>query len=89
MANIYYQLFDRSKKSTDIKFAQFGFQPHNTDLAGLVTAMAARNDTSVDNIRLFVYETKRQWESCKHEWSSRVLAEYRRRRSTTLIPSAS
>ena len=89
MANIYYQLFDRSRESTDIDFAQFGFQSHNTDLAGLVTAMAARNDTSVDNIRLFVYETRRQWESCKNEWSSKVLDEYRRKRSTAQNPAAS
>ena len=72
MKQIYYQLFDRTKKPENLDFATFGHQSCVNDFAGLVTDMARRNGSSPEDIRLFIFPTRRQWESARLEWLHKV-----------------
>lgn len=72
MKHIYFQVFDISKDPNSIEYAYFGNQPINSDLAGWVRTMAYTNNSSVDYIRLFIYETKQSWEKAQEDWVSRI-----------------
>lgn len=62
MKNLYYQLFDRTRKPEDPNFAHFGKQPICNDFAGVVEAFAKHNRVAVSDVRMFFYETKEQWQ---------------------------
>jgi hypothetical protein len=72
MANVYYQMFDRTRKPHDPNFAHFWSQPMNNDLAGVVLAFAKHNRVEPSEVRLFLYETKKAWERAMNAWLAGV-----------------
>ena len=65
---IYLLVFDRSRDWHDPNCCDFLKLPLGTDLAGHITSKAKRNNTTPDNIRMFVYESKRIWDGQRTEW---------------------
>lgn len=64
----YIHLFDHTREWGDPKCCRF-FRLHwNNDLAGLVTEMAKDNGTTPDNIRMFIYPTREQWQKQIDNW---------------------
>lgn len=72
MEHIYFQVVDTSKNSDSIEYAFFGEAPINRDLAKWITHIAKRNRSSVDDIRLFVFESKKAWDKAILWWISGI-----------------
>lgn len=72
MKHIYFQLIDISKDCESRDYAYYGRSPINCDLAGWITSMAYHNKSSISDIRLFIYPTKKQWDDVRTEWMKRV-----------------
>lgn len=69
---IYLHLIDTSVRPEDPRSFQFVEQPSTNDIAGLVLSMARANESSPEDIRLFVSPTKREWDTLRHERHSRT-----------------
>lgn len=72
MKHIYFQVIDISKASTDVNYSYFGEAPINHDIAGYVTSMANRNKSNINDIRLFIFESKKAWNEAMREWVSKI-----------------
>lgn len=58
MKHIYFQVIDISKQSNSLEFAYFGASPICYDIAGYVTDMARRNNSSIIYDYLFLRPKK-------------------------------
>lgn len=69
---IYLLVFDNTKEWHDPKCCSFYRHHTNSDMAGYVTAKAEMNMVSPDDIRMFIYESKKNWEEARRDWVSKV-----------------
>lgn len=72
MKHIYFQVFDVSRKYNTAEYAYFGELPINSDLAGQVKCLARWNKSSIDDIRLYIYPSKKAWNEVRTEWLKQV-----------------
>ena len=70
--NRYYILFDTTKHYGDIYHAQYLQTRTNTDLIGFVIGFAQRNKTSIDDVRLMEFNTKKEYEASYKNWIDKV-----------------
>ena len=72
MKKLYYFIFDTTIPYSKPKHAFYTSTYTNCDILGTVTSFAQRNNTDVSNIRLFICETKKQWEESYNKWISQI-----------------
>lgn len=70
--NLFIHLFDRTKDWEDPHCCRFVKIHYNNDLAGLVTDMARSNQSTPDDIRMFVYPTAAVWQKQLNDWRARI-----------------
>ena len=70
--NRYYILFDTTKNYDNIYHAQYLQTRTNTDLIGFVIGFAQRNKTSIDDVRLMEFNTKKEYEASYKNWLNKV-----------------
>lgn len=70
--NRFYLIFDTTKDYTDIKHALYTTIRTNTDILGQILAFAERNDTSIDKIRVFCFNTKAEYDTSYKNWLNKV-----------------
>lgn len=68
----YYMLLDEKQEFTNPKHALFFLQRTNTDIIGNIIYFAQRNNTKLEDIRLFCFENKQQYENTYKEWISQL-----------------
>ena len=70
--NLYYRLVDLTRECKDPNSASFGVHRCLTDLAGLVLDFAEHNKVDARQVRLFVSETKADWQQQFDWWRGQV-----------------
>lgn len=70
--NRYYLIFDTTKEYSSIYHAQYIQQHINEDILGNVIAFANRNNTSIEDIRLFAFATKKAYDESYKAWARQV-----------------
>lgn len=67
MKNIYFAIIDTTQPNDSYDFACFLSKSCMTDLAGCIMQFARANKTNPDNMRLYIYPTKQDWNNdyCK------------------------
>lgn len=70
--NRYYIIFDTTKDYGNIYHAQYLQTRTNTDLIGFVIGFAQRNKTSIEDIRLMEFNTKKEYEASYKNWLDKV-----------------
>ena len=68
MSTLYFLMFDTQKGSQDISGHNFGSTNYNSDLAGLIPAFAFATGAAVENVRLFVFRNRKEWEKAREAW---------------------
>lgn len=72
MKYIYFQVFDISVPYESIEHSLFDKSPFGYDMAGHVASMAYRNKSSISDIRLYIYPSKKAWDEAREEWLKRA-----------------
>lgn len=68
---LYLCIWDRSVPVEDPRHADYVATPLCNDIASNVTALAQRNGSSVNEIRMFAFAKKNDWEKAKAEATSK------------------
>lgn len=62
---LYLCVWDRSVPVEDPRHAEYVSSPLSNDIASLVTSLAQKNGSPVNEIRMFAFEKKSDWEKAK------------------------
>lgn len=65
MSNIYFVIIDTTKDREDPAMMQFNYSSYGNDLTSYIRMMADRNKTDYSAMRLFLYQTKTEWERAR------------------------
>lgn len=72
MANVYLVVMDTTKDREDPQQMMFYVANYNYDLTHFVNVVAARNKSEVGKVKLFLYPTKRDWETARAAFVKRA-----------------
>ena len=72
MVNFYFVVMDTTRDREDPAQMWFTSSNCNHDLAGFVRAIAERNRTEFEKMRLFIYPSKKDWEAARTAFVKRA-----------------
>lgn len=71
---IYFVVMDLTKPNDSPDAKVFYSQNTSNDFAGVLLDFAKRNGTSPNDCRLFIYDTKKDWERNRLHYASRCIS---------------
>lgn len=70
--NRYYLIFDTTKEYSSVEHAQYIQKHINENILGDALAFAQRNKTNIENIRMFCFKTKKEYDESYKNWRKQL-----------------